>query len=169
MAIPYTTTTTSDIPALDRAPLAERMQGAVVASLASWAADRQGLGGRLSASSWALYGWTPRSPSYRKRQARGQWGVLPYVSPPRRKTYGGLGKFLYALTRPGRGHTVSPAGVTATEASAVLTVPAARGLNFSRHGGVYLEEWGRLYPADEAGINPRLISHGDAALQKAIT
>ncbi len=163
-----TTTTTSDIPALDQAKLAENMQDAVVRGLGVWAADRQGLGGRLSASSWALYGWTRRSHGYQKRQQRGVWGVLPYVSPPRRKTYGGIGKFLFALTKPGKGHNVTPGQVTATEASAILTVPAARGLNFARNGGVYLDEWGRLYPADAAGITPRIETLGDKALQKAV-
>jgi hypothetical protein len=163
-----TTTTTSDIPALNQAPLAEGMQAAAVRGLGGWAADRQGLGGRLSASSWALYGWTKRSPEYQRRQQRGIWGVLPYVSPPRRNTYGGIGKFLFALTKPGQGHNVIPGELTDTEASAVLTVPTPRGLNFARNGGVYLDEWGRLYPVDEAAITPRIETLGDTALQKAV-
>jgi hypothetical protein len=162
------TSTQSDVGDLDQAPIAREVQRACVEALGDWAKDRQGLGGRLAASSWLLYNWTRRSASYMARQARGQWGVLPFVSPPRKKQYGGIGKFLFSLTKPGRGHNVYTGQLTATEASAELTVPAARGLNFARNGGIYLDEWGRLYPADEAGITPRIERMGEQALQKAV-
>lgn len=164
-----TVTTQSDLKDIDQAPLAAGMQRALVAGLASWSTDRQGLGGRLAASAWALYGWTRRSTAYMRRQSRGQWGVLPFVSPPRKKSYGGIGKFLYSLTKPGIGHNVYHGTVSSTEASAILTVAAARGLNFAREGGIYLDEWGRMYPADQLGIEPRLERLGDQALQQAIT
>jgi hypothetical protein len=161
-------TTSTDLLQLGDAPIAQRAQPAVAAALAGWAVDRTGLGGRLAASAWSLYGWTQRSPSYQERQARGQWGILPYVSPPRKARYGGIGKFLYALTKPGIGHRVYNGTATRDTASADLTVPAARGLNFSRNGGVYLEEWGHLYPADSAGIEPRLYRLVDQAIQKEL-
>lgn len=158
----------SDIHRLQDAPIARNLQGAIVTALSDWATSRNGLAGRLSASSWSLYGWTRRSSGYQKRQLRGQWGILPYVSPPRRTSYGGVGKFLYALTKPGIGHNVYSGTSSDTEASGILTVPAARGLNFARNGGIYLEEWGHLYPADVAGIAPRIERLGDQAIQKAI-
>lgn len=163
------TSTQSDVADIDRAPIAREAQRACVDGLGGWAKDRQGLGGRLSASSWTLYSWTRRSASYMARQARGQWGVLPYVSPPSKKSYGGVGKLLFSLTKPGVGHNLYTGQLTATEASAELTVPAARGLNFARNGGVYLDEWGRLFRADEVGITPRIERLGEEALRKAMT
>lgn len=157
--------------ATDKLPpqaIARGMQSGVFAGLSVWAQDRQGLGGRLASDSWTLYGWTRRSPGYEKRQARGQWGVLPFVSPPTRKSYGGIGKFLFSLTRPGQGHNVYSGPVSETQAEATLTVPAARGLNFARNGGVYLAEWGKVYPADEAGIEARIVPAADRAIQEEL-
>lgn len=160
-------TTTDDVLTLDRLPLAQGAQPAVQQGLSRWAADRQGLGGRLAQSSWSLYGWTRRSPAYQAKQAKSVFGVLPYVS-PRTSGYKGIGKFLHALTQPGRGHNVYAGPVSDRTASADLTVRAARGLNFARSAGVYLAEWGRMYPADQIGIEQRIVQTADRALQKVI-
>lgn len=160
-------TTDDDVQRLAEIRLAQNVQPAVQSALATWAADRQGLGGRLAASSWALYGWTRRSPGYQAKQAKSVFGVLPYVS-PRTSGYKGIGKFLHALTKPGRGHNVYAGPVTDRSASADLTVRAARGLNFLRNAGTYLDEWSRMHPADVAGIEPHLARLADAALQKAV-
>ena len=163
-------TTRSDLAQLERAPLARGLQRACVDGLASWSADRKGLGGRLAASSWAVYGWTRRSAGYEKRQTRGPFGILPYVS-PRSKGYGSIGKMLFALTIPGRGHNVMAGQCNSVEADAVMTAPGARGLNFQAgkgHISTYLAEWSRIYPHEEIEISRRIAAVADKRIEEEL-
>ncbi len=141
--------------------LLEQVQAGQLATLRDWGADRQGLGKRLSASAWTLYGFTHRSPEYEKRVARVFGEPLPYVSP--KLTGYSSGKFLHTLTKPS-GHTVRPAPAPAGQVASELAVPAARGLNFAKAGGVYLAEWGRLYDIEAKRLAADQLTRAQAAL-----
>ena len=145
--------------------LAQASGQAAQVTLAEWAGDRAtGLGARLAGTALARYGFTPRSPRYVDRVRRAFGSYLPYVS-PRLRGYKTM-KFLHGLTRPGVGHRVSPGQVSGTAGSAVLTVPAARALNFSRAGGVYAQEWGQLYPHEAVQLETTLAKRLDQAAEQ---
>ncbi len=120
-------------------------------TLREWAGDsRNGLGVRLSERAWALYGFTPRSDRYTERLLKVFGKILPYVSPKLKAKGGGpyTGKFIWNLTKENTGHRVFAGPRHGSVAESILTVRSARGLNFSRNGGVYLREWHKAYPTE---------------------
>lgn len=156
MSIAFRTSTRGDATEkLAQVDLAQPTLRGLHEAVGGWAHDRRGLGARLASDAMARFGFHARSSNYTTRVIKAWGKYMPFVS-PRRSGYGGVGKFLYSLTVPGKGHTLIDGSRSDSKVEVVLSVPSPRGLNFKAGNGVYLEEWCRQYPFEDAEIEKRM-------------